>query len=126
VLDFASNVPTDGAVEKLNVWASRGAEVAYLSSHRKRDDVGLDERVLALHGFPIGPVHWRANADSCGDLVDRIGPDVVVEHDCESIGGVCKTVASQLGQERTTSCWVVPEFGGLSHLPHDPVALARH
>ena len=58
VLDFASYVPTDDAVEKLNLWARQGAKIEYLSSHRTREDVAIDEQVLASHGFPIGPVYW--------------------------------------------------------------------
>jgi hypothetical protein len=57
VLDFASYVPTEGAVEKLNLWARHGAKIEYLSSHRTREDVAIDEQVLASHGFPIGPVY---------------------------------------------------------------------
>jgi len=125
-LDFASYVPTDRAVEKLNSWARHGAQIEYLSSHRTREDVAIDEQVLASHGFPIGPVHWRADAESYEEIVRRVGPDLVVEDDCESIGGAGQTVASKLGGEQgAVPCCIVPEFGGLGHLPNDPADLVR-
>jgi hypothetical protein len=126
VLDFASYVPTDDAVEKLNLWARHGAKIEYLSSHRTREDVAIDERVLASHGFPIGPVYWRADAESYEEIVRRVGPDLDVEDDCESIGGARQTVASRLGGEQgAVPCCIVPEFGGLGHLPNDPAYLVR-
>jgi hypothetical protein len=51
----------------------------------------------------------------------------VVEDDCESIGGSAQTTAADLARSpgRTISCVIVPEFGGLAHLPDDPAQLAQ-
>ena len=46
VRDFASYLPVGDAVSKLHNWVRQGAEVVYLSSHRKVEDVRKDEEVL--------------------------------------------------------------------------------
>jgi hypothetical protein len=122
VRDFASYVPTPGTTEVLAAWERTGAKLVYLSSHRREDDVQTDESVIARHGFPAGPVHGRLAGEDYGSLVERLELDVLVEDDCESIGGAAQTCAAQLSPEakRATRCIVLPEFTGLSGLPVDP------
>jgi hypothetical protein len=125
VLDYGSYVPTDGTVAKLTAWQQRGAEICYLSSHRTAATAAIDNAVLAGHGFPAGRVYYRAHGESYADVARRWLADVVVEDDCESLGGLQQVTASALGRTpgRAPRCVVVPEFGGLGHLPDDPADL---
>lgn len=127
VRDFASYVPTDGAVAKIAAWQRRGAEICYLSSHRTVTAAAIDGSVLARHGFPAGTLYYRAHGESYADVARRWQADVVVEDDCESIGGRARTTAAGLARSpgRRVPCVVVPEFGGLAHLPDDPAVLLR-
>lgn len=100
--EFASYIPTPGAVAKLTAWQRHGATLAYLSSHRRREDIRADEAVIRRHGFPEGPVHARAEGENYGALVARLGLDVLVEDDCESIGGATQTCAAQLTSASST------------------------
>jgi hypothetical protein len=122
VADFGSYVPTEAAVEKAVGWHWRGARICYLSSHRTPADVDTDRMVLRAHGFPDGPVFSRAAGETYADVARRARADVVVEDDCESIGGATQMTASGLPPE-AIHCVVVPEFGGLAHLPDDPAEL---
>jgi hypothetical protein len=126
VLDFAAYVPTDGAVEKVRAWERAGAEICYLSSHRTAAAAAVDGAVLKLHGFPDGTVHFRAGDEGYAGVASRAGVDVLVEDDCESIGGAAETTAAALtgAADHAIKCVVVPEFGGLAHLPDDPRHLA--
>jgi len=56
----------------------------------------------------------------------RAGADLLVEDDCQSIGGVAQTTQASLAATpgRAVRCVLVPEFGGLAHLPGDPGQLA--
>jgi hypothetical protein len=122
--DYASYVPVDGAVEKLRRWSDQGAQIAYLSSHRDPFHVAEDERVLERHGFPTGPVLARLHEESYGEVAELAMPDVLIEDDCESIGADQITYP-QIRPEarvRITSI-VVPEFGGIDHLPDSLHAL---
>lgn len=123
--DFADYVPTPGTAGKLAAWHRHGAIVVYLSSHRREDDIRADESVIRRHGFPAGPVHGRRPDEDYGPLVERLGLDVLVEDNCESIGGADQTCAAQLSEagRRSVLCIVLPEFSGLAGLPDDPADL---
>ncbi len=127
VRDFASYVPTEGAVAKIAAWQRRGAEICYLSSHQTATAAAIDGSVLAAYGFPAGTLYYRAHGDGYADVARRWQADVVVEDDCESIGGRAQTTASWLARSpgRRVPCVVVPEFGGLAHLPDEPAVLFR-
>lgn len=121
VADFGSYVPADAAVRKALSWQRHGADICYLSSHRTAADVDLDRAVLTAHGFPRGRVFFRGPGESYADVACRAGADLVIEDDCESIGGSAQMVSSALGPAaERVCCVVVPEFGGLGHLPDDP------
>jgi hypothetical protein len=86
VHDYASYVPVGNASEKLRTWERQGAEIAYMSSHRKPEDVAHDQAVLRRYGFPRGLMLYRQAEETYGDTAARVLPDVLIEDDCESIG----------------------------------------
>lgn len=119
VLDFGAYVPVAGAAAKLLRWQEQGAEIAYLSSHRDPANVAKDRRVLRRHGFPAGRILARTAGETYGALAGRVLPDILVEDDCESIGGAAQLAYPQISaplRARIGSI-VVPEFGGIDHLP---------
>ncbi|HEX6332096.1 MAG TPA: hypothetical protein VF129_12560 [Actinomycetota bacterium] len=112
-------VPVDGAVAKLRRWHEQGAGIDYLSSHREPEEVAKDELLLARFDFPPGRVLARGPGESYGDVAARAMPDVLIEDDCESLDGGSEITYPQIRAElraRITSI-VVPEFGGIDHLP---------
>ena len=124
--DFASYVPVGDAVRKLHRWVEQGAQISYLSSHQRPERVEQDRTVLRKHGFPDGPVLFRGLGEHYADVVERTLPDVLVEDDCESIGGEKEMVSPRVRPElRAGRTWiVVKEFGGIDHLPDDVRELA--
>ena len=124
--DFAAYVPIGESAAKLRGWAAQGAHVAYLSSHREPGDVELDADVLGRHGFPPGPILARGPTESYGQIVEREMPDVLIEDDCESIGAA-EISYHQVRPEarRRIRSIIVPEFGGIDHLPDSLAELAR-
>jgi hypothetical protein len=127
VLDYVSYVPTEGAIAKVMAWQRRGAEICYLSSHRTAGPASIDKSVLAAHGFPAGDLYYRAHGETYADVVRRWSADVLVEDDCESIGGRARTAAAAIARSagQSVPCVIVPEFGGLMHLPDEPAELLR-
>ena len=125
VHDFASYVPVDAAVAKLQRWRARGAEILYLSSHCKSGEVEKDRSVLEQYGFPEGPIYYRQNGESYAEVAARLLPDVLIEDDCESIGGEPEMTYPHLRPQLQTRIRsiVVKEFGGIDHLPDDPEVL---
>jgi hypothetical protein len=126
VREYAANVPVGVAVAKLRRWRDAGAVIDYLSSHWNPDDVAVDAAVLRTYGFPSGRVLARLPGETYGDIAGREAPDVLIEDDCESIGADQIThpqIAPPL-RARIKSI-IIPEFGGIDHLPDDPQALLR-
>jgi hypothetical protein len=125
VSNYAAYVPIGRAAEKLQAWRQQGAQVVYLSSQKARAILLSDRQVLERHGFPDGELEFRQGLEKYGDVVARVRPDVLIEDDCESIGGESEMVFPRLPPElqaQITSI-VVPEFGGIDDLPDDPAAL---
>ena len=117
--DFTSYVPVDNAVRKLQMWRQQGAKIVYLSSHKKVEDVEKDEAVLRKHGFPNGQVFFRQSSEQYEDVAERVLPDILIEDDCESIGGEKEMTYPHIKPQLQTKIKsvVVREFGGIDHLP---------
>ena len=126
--DYASYVPVGHAVEKLRQWQEQGAEMCYLSSHTTLDNVEKDQGVLNTYGFPEGELFSRATGQSYRDLAEIVLPDVLIEDDCESIGGEPAMTITQVRPvyKQHITAIVVQEFGGIDHLPDTLAALKNN
>lgn len=136
IRDYGAYVPIGNAVHKLQGWASQGATISYLSalteSKLARTDelvdaeaLVLDQRVLERYSFPRGEIYHRKSGQHYAQIVERLLPEVLIEDDCESIGGVMEMTITAVNpsiQKRVKSI-VVKEFGGIDELPDDIVKL---
>lgn len=128
ICDFESYVPVGNAVGKLQIWHSQGAEIVYLSSHQKAENVEKDKVVLRDNNFPPGLVYFRERGEGYNQVVERILPEILVEDDCESIGGEKEMAYPNIksGSKERIKSIVVKEFGGIDHLPNDISSLVRY
>lgn len=119
VHDYASYIPVDNAVGRLKSWQLQGAEILYLSSHETAEDIEKDKIVLRKYGFPNGNVFYRQNGESYRDVAEKIIPDVLIEDDCESIGGEREMTITFVNTEikQKINSIIVKEFSGIDHLP---------
>jgi hypothetical protein len=116
--DYDAYVPVGHVVAKLRRWQHQGAQIDYLSPHRNPEDVAKDAAVLRRYGFPPGRVLARQPGHSYGQLAGSELPDVLIEDDCQSIGADQITYPQiPADLRRHIKSIVVPEFGGLDHLP---------
>jgi hypothetical protein len=124
--DFGAYVVIGQAADKLRAWAAQGAQISYLTSHREQNDIEMDAEVLHRHGFPPGPILARRPGENYGQVVEREMPDVLVEDDCESIGAE-EIAYAQVGAAKRAHIRsiIVPEFGGIDHLPDSLAELAH-
>ncbi len=120
--DVPTYIPTKGAVEKLKSWQQRGAEICYLTSQRWNENSQAVEATLGRFHFPTGNLYYREEGEEYADVVRRVHPDVLIEEDCRSIGWQ-EVITPKLRPEWNIHGIVVPEFGGLAHLPDDPQQL---
>jgi hypothetical protein len=121
IFDFASYVPVNNSVRKLQDWRRQGAEIVYLSSHLRLENVEVDEAVLRKYDFPEGQVFFRHKSEHYSDVAERVLPDILIEDDCESIGGEEEMTYPRIKPELKAKIHsiVVREFGGIEHLPDD-------
>ena len=127
VHDYASYIPVGNVIEKLKSWKSQGAEILYLSSHESAEDIEKDKLVLEKYNFPKGQVFYRQNGESYKDIAEKIIPDVLIEDDCESIGGEKEMTITFVKPEikQKIKSIVVKEFGGIENLPDKLSDLAQ-
>ncbi len=119
VHDFSAYIPIGNTVKKLEKWKAQGAEILYLTSITEQAEVGEIRKVLKRHRFPKGILLSRKKGEKYKDVVEKIMPDVLVEDDCESIGGedeMCITHVKAGIKSRIKSI-AVKEFGGIDQLP---------
>ena len=119
--DFASYIPVGDVVRKLQTWEGQGAEIIYLSSHKNVEDVEKDKVVLRNYAFPEGQVFIRQGGESYSDVAESVLPNILIEDDCESIGGEKEMTYPHIKPELKAKIKpiVVKEFGGIDHLPDD-------
>jgi hypothetical protein len=125
--EWKTYVPIGNAAKKLYTWKRQGADVLYLTSRTKSTEIKAITSVLKKHAFPDGELLFRRRGENYQTVIERIMPDVVVEDDCESIGGEDEMTYTHLRPElkKKIKSIVVPEFGGIDHLS-DSVSALRH
>lgn len=141
VRDFASYIPIWNAPSKLRKWAEQGAQIEYLSAltedKRARGDevvgkLGLraDYQILNKYRFPKGEVYHRQPGESYQDVVERMDPtpEILIEDDCESIGGEKEMTYPHLKLEfkNKIKSIVVKEFGGIDYLQDNIYELIKY
>ena len=122
--DVETFVPTAGAVDKLTKWREQGAEISYLTSRRSSEHLQAVEATLRRFEFPPGELFFRREGEGYVDVVRRVAPDVLIEDDCRSIGWD-EVITPTLKAGWRIKGIIVPEFGGLAHLPDDHQELLR-
>ncbi|MBI4016262.1 MAG: hypothetical protein HY363_01045 [Candidatus Aenigmarchaeota archaeon] len=91
----------------------------YLSSHKNAKEVEKDKFVLKKFGFPDGQVFFRQKGEQYKDIAERIVPNILIEDDCESIGGKKEMTITyvKLDLKKKIKSIVVKEFAGIDNLP---------
>lgn len=115
---YKSYVPIGKAVSLIERWYSQGAEVVYCTSQRDLNKVNDTAEMLKNFGFRGSKLYYRAEGQEYKDVVEIVYPDILIEDDCYSIGGVkemCITNVSKSVKDRIKSV-VVKEFKGIDLL----------
>jgi len=125
VHNYESYVPVGKAVNKLINWKEDGAEIYYLTSRTKPDEISQVQSVITKHGFPDGKLFFRLPGEEYKNVAERIMPDVLVEDDCQSIGGINEMTITHIRPDLKSQIKSIPvkEFGGIDHLPDNISAL---
>ena len=128
VSDYASCIPLGNANTKLQAWKRQGAVIAYLTSRTTSNQIEDIQKVLKRYDFPEGELFFRRAGEQYKDVAERVRPDLLIEDDCESIGGEVEMTYPHIKLElkEEIKSIVVREFGGINHLPDNLSDLARY
>jgi len=115
-------------VRKIESWKKQGGTIVYLTSRRKLKEVNVIQKILGRYKFPEGELLFRKAGEDYKDVAEKVMPDLIVEDDCESIGGEEEMTYPGIKPElkSTVKSIVVKEFGGIDHLPDNIVELVKH
>ncbi len=125
VHDYKTYVPIANAPKKLQRWKNQGAKILYLTSRRKIKEIQQIEYVLKKYGFPEGQLLFRQKDEEYKDVIERISPDILIEDDCRSIGGIDEMAITYVKPEikKKIKSITIKEFRGIGHLPNDIMKL---
>ncbi len=128
VHDYKSYISIGNAIKKLQNWRNDNAEILYLTSRRKPEEIKQIQTVLKKYNFPDGQLLFRQKNEEYKDVAERIAPDILIEDDCESIGGVDEMTITCVNPEikEKIKSIVVKEFSGIDHLPDRISALMKY
>lgn len=121
VKNYASYIPIGNCVKKLQAYQKQGANIIYLTSRRLPKEISDIKNVLSKYHFPKGKLLFRKKDEEYKDVVERELPDILIEDNCESIGGRKEMVYPYISTrlKRQIKSIVIKEFNGIDHLPED-------
>jgi hypothetical protein len=121
VKEYGSYIPVENAPQKLKSWKDLGAEICYLTSRDAEQEIEDIRKVLKNNNFPEGELYFRKPGEQYKDVAERVVPDILIEDDCESIGGEAEMTYPHIKDDLKQKMKSIPikEFGGIDHLPDD-------
>ncbi len=119
VHDYSSYISIGKAAKKLRAWRGKGVLISYLTSRKKPKEVKSVHEVLKKHGFPKGRLLFRKGSQQYKDIAEKIVPDILIEDNCESIGGIKEMTVTHIKPKikKKIKSIVLREFGGIDSLP---------
>ncbi len=126
--DYPSYVPIGDAAQKIKAWKGQGAEILYLTSRTQASEVKIIRDLLGKYGFTDGQLLFRKKGEAYRDAAERIVPEILIEDDCESIGGKDEMTITHVRPEikKKIKSIVVKEFGGIDELPDEIYGLMMY
>lgn len=126
-IEYPEPKPLSRAVEKLQAWSRKGADIVYLTSHTKPEEVHEIEATLRQFNFPKCDLFHRQEGQQYRDIAEKVMPDILVEDDCQTIGGEIEMTYTHIHPEykKRIKSVVVRDGFGIDHLPDDPNELAQ-
>lgn len=110
-------VPIGNAVGIINDLYDKGNKI-YLCSYVKKCRYHFIKSVVDSFGIMYDEILCRAKREKYSDLVERIRPDILIEDDCNSIGGEKNWCITNVKPEikKSIKSIVVKEFQGIDEV----------
>lgn len=103
-------------------WKKQGTTILYLTSRRIKNEIEAIKTILKKYNFPDADnLYFRHQGEDYKDVAQKLMPDVIVEDDCESIGGEIEMTHPHIRDDlkKKIKSIVIKEFAGIDHLPEN-------
>lgn len=109
--------PIGNAVQSVNRLYDEGHEI-YLCSYVRKSRYGFIKSVVDFYGMRYTDILCRDKGETYSEIVERLKPDVLIEDDCKSIGGLKACCITDVKKEikREIQSIIVPEFAGIDNV----------
>lgn len=106
--------PIGNAVNAVNSLYDKGHSI-YLCSYVRRSRYKFIRSIIDFYGMKYTAILCRKNGEQYGEIVERLKPDILIEDDCASIGGLKKCCITGVKEDikAKIKSVIVPEFGGI-------------
>lgn len=110
-------IPIGNAIETIKLWQEEGYEIIYLTSLKGRKAMKMAQHLDEL-GFVGSMVGYRQKYQDYATLIKEEMPDILIEDDCQSIGGKENMCYEQLPENirHNLKHIVVEEFKGIDQV----------
>lgn len=109
--------PIGNAVKTVNALYDAGHEI-YLCSYVHKPRCNFIKSVVNFYGMSYTEIVCRGRNENYSDIVERLRPDILIEDDCKSIGGLKECCITNIKEEikRDIKSIIVPEFAGIDNI----------
>ncbi len=109
--------PIGNAVRIVNTWYGKGYEV-YLCSYVRKNRYNFIKRVVDFYGMSYTEILCRNKGEAYSEIVEQLKPDILIEDDCKSIGGLKACCITGVKEEIKAGIQsiIVPEFSGIDSI----------
>ena len=129
IKNYQGYIPVHNAVEKIKKWKKQGATIFYLSSRRVKSEIEAIKNVLQKYDFSDSQnLLYRKQGENYKDVAEGLMPDILIEDDCESIGGEKEMTYTHISDNAKAKVYsiTVKEFSGIDYLPDKLSQLKTH
>lgn len=109
--------PIGNAVEIVNALYDKGYEV-YLCSYVRKKRYNFIKSIVDFYGMAYTEILCRDKGETYSQIVERLEPDILIEDDCKSIGGLKAFCITNVKEEikKDVQSIIVPEFAGIDNI----------
>ena len=109
--------PIGNAVQSVNVLYDKGHEI-YLCSYVRKLRYNFIKSVVDFYGMRYTEILCRDKGETYSEIVERLKPNVLIEDDCKSIGGLKACCITDVKKEikKDIQSIIVPEFAGIDNI----------
>lgn len=112
--------PIGNAVKMVNSLYEKGHEI-YLCSYVRKVRYNFIKTIVDFHGMNYTEILCRNKGETYGEIVEQLRPDILIEDDCKSIGGLKECCITYVKEEikQNIQSIIVPEFAGIDGIVID-------